>query len=69
MIVLPKCRQCGRKWHPKEGLSAPRDSCEECRIEKRQIAKRTFSLRPVAPDEIDGPYLLPRRMRGRFRVS
>ena len=64
MIVLPKCRYCGRQWLPRSGAAASRIFCNQCRKERRELAAQFFSLRPISSRDLDGPYLLPRRMRG-----
>ena len=33
------------------------------RQERRSLARKALELRPISPDDLDGPYLLPRAMR------
>jgi hypothetical protein len=65
MFVFPKCRHCGRKWHPQEGAVASRNYCEACHRDRREFAKRKFSLRPLSVTDFNGRYLLPRALRSK----
>jgi len=69
MLMFPKCRHCGRKWHPQEGAVASRDYCQVCHKDRREVAKRKFSLRPLSAADFNGPYLLPKALRHKVRSA
>lgn len=63
MFKLPRCRHCKRPWKPAEGVVASQSYCSACRPQRLKKAQRILSLRPIAPDEFDGPYILPKRAK------
>lgn len=64
-IALPICRNCGRHWRPQEGVVSTNAYCNQCRSDRRVAAAVQFSFRPIALGDLEGPYLLPLRLRGR----
>lgn len=62
-LSLPKCRCCGRYWHPPEGVVADAAYCKKCAKERRAAAAASLGLRPLTAVEGVGPYLLPRHLR------
>jgi hypothetical protein len=65
-MKLPKCRHCGRAWLPRDGAVAMNNYCKRCRAERRLLAGQVFELRPITGSDVDGAYVLPRRLRGRW---
>lgn len=40
LLVLPRCRFCGREWSPPEYVSADIAFCDECRQERLAHAQQ-----------------------------
>ena len=64
-VSLPRCRSCTRHWRPPEGVSATSAYCKRCATERQAAAMGALALRPLAPVDVIGPYLVPRYMRPR----
>ena len=42
-ILQPRCRNCGRKWSPKDGVDAEQSYCRRCSRDRRSEADRVFA--------------------------
>jgi hypothetical protein len=62
-LSLPRCRNCNRHWRPAEGLMASSGYCPRCAKARRAAATSRFELKPITRADLQGPYLLPRRLR------
>jgi hypothetical protein len=62
-LTLPRCRNCNRHWRPAAGVVACRGYCMRCAKGRRAAATSRFQLKPIANADLQGPYLLPRRLR------
>jgi predicted Zn-ribbon and HTH transcriptional regulator len=62
-LRLPKCRFCGRVWHPQEGVVAAASYCAACAEERRSIVESKFDLRKLKPADAENGYLLPKSLR------
>lgn len=62
-LSLPKCRCCGSFWRPASGVNANAAYCKRCAKERHAKAAGVLGLKRLSSSEIEGPYLLPRRLR------
>jgi len=59
---LPRCRYCGRKWRPKDGVVASESYCSACASDRLRAASAEHGLAPLEASDLIGRYL-PRRAR------
>lgn len=64
-LSLPKCRHCGRHWHPAQGVVATAAYCSKCAEERTATATARLNLEELTGPDFSGTYLLPRRFRPR----
>jgi hypothetical protein len=62
-LSLPRCRNCNRHWRPAEGVAASSGYCTRCTKARRAAATSRFQLKRITNANLQGPYLLPRRLR------
>ena len=63
MLSLSRCRYCKRYWHPAEGIVTSAGYCTQCAEARRGAAMLGLELKPITESDLQGPYLLPRRLR------
>lgn len=62
-LRLPKCRFCGRVWHPQEGVVASKSFCSACSGDRRELAIKALGAKPPVRTPDLGPYVLPPKRR------
>lgn len=62
-LSLPRCRNCGRYWHPAQGVISDMAYCKKCKNERQAAAALRLDLKRVTSTDLTGSYLLPRKFR------
>lgn len=62
-LSLPRCRKCGKKWHPAEGVIASSSYCKHCSQDRRSAAASHFKFKRITAADLVNGYLVPRRFR------